>query len=273
MKKIIILNVALFLILLLSSCSGSHPVRVASVSDIEELDPNTTYSVVGRGLSDKDISSLAKLDKLQMLFLNHGDTFGGLQMSDARLKALSETELPALRYIGLSYSKAITDEGMLAISKISSLRQIITSGLPGITDKSLEHLAKMPHLEELFLRGCPGITDEGIQLLRTYPSLRWVMLGGMEYGSTFEMKKMIGDTSNIDMSMETQVSVEGFVKAFRGTNIEIIHIDTLNPDFFTDRSKALFCRELSGHNVKIRTMIDPKSDKTKSWRVSECDDK
>lgn len=270
MKKIIASLLMLIVVLFLSSC-GSHPPRVTSVSDIESLDPKTTGSIVGRGLSDDDIPSLAKLNRLQMLFLNHGDAAGELKLTDSGLLALSETELPALRYIGLSYSKSITDDGMLAISKISTLRQIIIDGLPEITDKSLEYLAKMPHLEELFLRGCPGITDDGIQLLRTYPSLRWVMLGGMNFGSSQETKEHIGHINNIDMNLENQITVDGFIKAFKGSKIEIIYIDTLNPEFFTEQSKARFCSELSGHNLVVRKLVGPKLEEIEAWRVSECE--
>lgn len=269
MKKIIVRFLALGLILSLSSC-GSHPPQVSNASDIEKLDPQTTGSIVGRGLSESDIPSLAKLDGLQQLFLNHGDAAGGLKMTDSGLKALSETKLPSLRYIGISYSRNITDNGIEAISKISTLKQIIINGLPEITDKSLEYLAKMPHLEQLFISGCPGITDEGIQLLRTYPSLNWVMLGGMDFGSSLEMKKVLEQINNIDMNLETQITVEGVVNAFKGSKIERIEIDTLNPEFFTEQSKSLFCKELSGYTLIVRTLVGPKLEKIKAWRVSEC---
>ena len=45
MKKTIVGFLTIVLILYLSSC-GSHPPRVATASDVEELDSNTTGSVV-----------------------------------------------------------------------------------------------------------------------------------------------------------------------------------------------------------------------------------
>lgn len=269
MKITIVGFLTIVLILPLLSC-GSHPSRVATASDIEKLDPNTTGSIAGRGLSDSDVPSLAKLDGLQMLFLNHGDAAGKSNMTDSGLVALSETELPSLRYIGMSYSREITDDGIEAISKISTLKQIVIDGLPEITDKSLEHLAKLPHLEQLIIRGCPGITDEGIQLLRTYPSLRWVMLGGMNYGSSLGIKKRLEEVNNIDMNLETQITVEGVVEAFRGSRIERIEIDTLNPDFLTEKSKNYFCDELNSRTLIVRTLSSPKSMEIIDWRTSKC---
>lgn len=269
MKKIIAPIFVLIAILLSLSCS-SYPPRVARVSDIEALNPKTTGSIEGRGLSDDDVSSLAKLDGLQQLFLNHGDAAGKLQMTDSGLLVLSEINLPSLRFIGISSSRKITDVGIEAISKISTIKIIIIDGLPEITDKSLEYLANMPHLEQLFVRGCPGITDEGIRLLRTYPSLKWVMLGGMNFGSSLETKKALEQVNNIDMNLETQITAGGVVNAFRGSKIEIIQIDTLNPAFFTEQSKTLFCRELNDHNLIVRTLVSPKLEEIKEWRVSEC---
>jgi hypothetical protein len=92
---------ALTTLLLLSGC-GHWPPIVETKSDIERL-PASERSVRARGLTDGDISSLARLRQLRILDFSGGHAVKPASISDQGLTRLSELDLPQLETLKLGY--------------------------------------------------------------------------------------------------------------------------------------------------------------------------
>jgi hypothetical protein len=71
-------------------------------------------------------------------------------------------------------SKAISDDGVIAIVKNCKLRSLMLSGVPKVSDTALDHISQCATLRELYLEGT-SVTDRAIGLINRLPEL-WSLL-------------------------------------------------------------------------------------------------
>jgi hypothetical protein len=72
---------------------------------------------------------------------------------------------------------AITDDGLLSLSRLSHLQSLDLSQCSRITDAGLVHLAGLPALRALDLGGADAITDRGLAALGQMRSLEELSFG------------------------------------------------------------------------------------------------
>ncbi len=94
------------------------------------------------------------------------------QMTDAMLRDVRRVE--HLLRLDASGSRAVTDEGVLALGGLVSLRHLNLADT-AVTDRALDVLRTLPSLETLSLRGT-RVTDAGMVVLRGCDALRSVDL-------------------------------------------------------------------------------------------------
>ena len=120
--------------------------------------------VVREGPDDwRPIASSRDWDEIVELLASHPSA--GLsaegQMTDAMLAEISRVE--TLTALGLSGCRAITDEGVFHLARLSSLQHLDLSGT-NVTDAGLRILRSLPDLRTLSL-AWTGVTDAGIEAL------------------------------------------------------------------------------------------------------------
>lgn len=126
------------------------------------------------------------------------------QMTDAVLERLCRLE--HITALDLNGSRALTDDGLRHLSRLSGLRRLNLGGC-GISDRGLEVLRRMPALESISLGWTP-ITDEGVAHLAGCDELRQVDLSGTLSGDG-AIRTLAGKTKLADFRSGETVSNDG----------------------------------------------------------------
>jgi hypothetical protein len=150
---------------------------VNTASDLEKRDASLT-SLSVRFLSDSELIRLGKFKNLNHLDFGRGCGIGEAKITDAGLQAISQLDLPELKWLMLGYCTKITDAGLPHVARMKHLKNLSLSGCPQITDSGLEKLVALTALERLDVRGCIKITNHGLLCLADMKGLREVLLGG-----------------------------------------------------------------------------------------------
>jgi len=153
-----------------------------------------TLNLWGTVVTDAGIPHLAKLSKLQLLYLNFTKVTGrglaplgslplleslGLpsQLSFADEAAKNLSLSPALASLDLQNTN-LTDAGLMFLCKIKSLRELNLSGTK-ITSAGLADLVNLPHLSSLKLL-YPPISEQGAAFLSQIEELKRLELGEVQ---------------------------------------------------------------------------------------------
>jgi hypothetical protein len=65
----------------------------------------------------------------------------------------------------------LTDQGMLAVSSLTSLKTLNLASCRELTDKGVQAVSSLPALTSLTLGLCIKLTDEGLRAVRSLPAL------------------------------------------------------------------------------------------------------
>jgi len=150
----------------LSLAFGTHPEFLSSKGDIEKAKPNIKSAYIEE-LPLQYYPLLTRFTQLRQLSYYSPDS---TLATDDKLRALASLNLTNLADITLLNGRHITDEGILALSKIKSLTSLQLEGT-GITDKALGILATNTRIQGVNVANCDGVTPKGLQTLVTSESL------------------------------------------------------------------------------------------------------
>jgi hypothetical protein len=162
---------------------------------VESLSVEVT-SIRARGLPDKDILSLIRLQNLKVIFFDDGQAVLDAQITDHGLKNLASIQLPNLKILMLGYCYNITNNGLRYAAKLKTIENLSLMACTGIDDNGLQYLVEMPSLERLDLRGCPNITDQGIMVLAKMKNLKELLFSGCKNITPEGVKRLQALMSN-----------------------------------------------------------------------------
>jgi hypothetical protein len=198
--KLYFLSIIAFIIF--ADC-GKWPDIVNTKNDVESLSTKVT-SIRARGLPDKDILSLKRLQNLRVIFFDAGQAVLDAKITDRGLENLASIQLPNLKILMLGYCYNITNDGLRYAAKLKTLENLSLMGCVGIDDNGLQYLVEMPSLERLDLRGCPNITDQGIIILAKMKNLKELLFGGCKNVSPEGVKRLQGLMPNCKITKDEQ---------------------------------------------------------------------
>ena len=170
---------AAFIFVLTCGC-GKWPVIVENRKDVESLSSDVT-SIRARGLADKDVSSLIRLQYLETLDFGGGHKIMNARITDQGVKILASLNLPRLETLTLDHTD-ITDAALPALAQMTTVHWLSLMACPAISDKGLFYLISMTNLVSLDVRECTNITDKGVAYLKAMPSLKEVLRDGNRGG-------------------------------------------------------------------------------------------
>jgi hypothetical protein len=159
--------------------NNKFPPIVETRRDVEQL-PASATSVRARGLSDSDISSLARLRQLRFIDFESGWGVEKANITDEGLARLSRLELPELDNLSLGDCGNITDAGLVYVGQMHTVTTLQLTGNPQLTDAGLQNVLTMKRLTYLDLRGCSGITDRGLLNLANKTDWKTILLTGSQ---------------------------------------------------------------------------------------------
>ncbi len=111
-------------------------------------------------ISNEGLAFLVKLEKLLWLDLESVGNF-----TDKSLRTYV-AKLKQLRYLGLSGSRDITDEGTASLTSLKSLKILNLGRCVKLSDNSLISIAELPYLNLLKMWSCESITSEAVMSLK-----------------------------------------------------------------------------------------------------------
>lgn len=119
------------------------------------------------GLDDSALAHIGKVATLRELEL------GDAAITSAGLKHLRG--LRELTFLGLGWTKDVTDAGLADLAALPNLEVLILSGTK-VTDAGLAQLANFPKLKEVRLAALPQVTDAGLLKLKDCKALTNVVV-------------------------------------------------------------------------------------------------
>jgi len=118
------------------------------------------------------------LDDLALAHIGKVTTLRELELGDAAITSAGLKHLRGLReltFLGLGWTKDVTDAGLPELAALPNLEVLVLSGTK-VTDNGLAQLAKMPKLKEVRLAAMSQVTDAGLLKLKDCKALTTIVV-------------------------------------------------------------------------------------------------
>ena len=118
------------------------------------------------------------LDDSALVHIGKVATLRELELGDAAITSAGLKHLRGLReltFLGLGWTKDVTDAGLADLAALPNLEVLILSGTK-VTDAGLAQLANFPKLKEVRLAALPQVTDAGLLKLKDCKALTTVVV-------------------------------------------------------------------------------------------------